>query len=145
MGQRNEFNVDDLAPESWVRGVEGNRAGAAIWRDGSWGNNAAPSWELAVPDGNVHAEAFYYTPSNAERFVTRFGGAAYVSLTLYQDESITAACVMEPDAFLDVVRSATSANCDDPIECLQHALQSDGLSHRIVWERVESTPGAADE
>ena len=68
MTQHNQFNPEDQAPEQWVQAVERAGAGAARWRDGSWGNNAAPSWELVDPDDALYAEAFYYAPENAERF-----------------------------------------------------------------------------
>jgi hypothetical protein len=63
--QTTQFNSEDCAPAEWVEAIESARIGNARWRDASWGNNAAPSWELF--DGNeVLAEAFYYTVSNDE-------------------------------------------------------------------------------
>ena len=72
-GQVREFNEEDRAPASWVSEVEGATVGTAVWQDASWGNNAAPSWELL--DGDVVlAEAFYYTTDNGERLSENFPG-----------------------------------------------------------------------
>ena len=101
--QRGQFQPEDCAPEAWVREIESLHPGDAVWRDASWGNNAAPSWELV--DGNlVLAEAFYYTTDNGERMSEHFDGRPYVSVVMFdEDDNPTVAFESGPDDFLAIV------------------------------------------
>ena len=133
MGQSSEFAPDCLAPQDWASGLVDVRIGDAEWRDGSWGNNAAPSWELVQADV-VLAEAFYYTPANAERFTEHFDGQAYVSVVMFdEDENPTLAFESSPEDLLEVVRAASGRREDSATAFLKaaEALPAD----RIHWNR----------
>jgi len=52
MPQSTQFPSDLHAPPDWVRQVEGKTVASASWQDGSYGNDAAPSWIL-VDDGGT--------------------------------------------------------------------------------------------
>jgi hypothetical protein len=137
MTQQQAFGREDFAPAEWVDALMATAgAGAGRWQDGSWGNDAAPSWQLVTPDGVVQAQAFYYTPDNAERYVKDFGPVAYVSLLLYRDEEIAEAWAMEPETFLLVAKSAAAANYGDPLECLGQALYGIGKTYRVIQKEV---------
>lgn len=142
MSQQAAFGREYLAPAEWVGQLMATvGAGAARWQDGSWGNNAAPSWQLMTPDGIVQAEAFYYTPENADRHDADFGATAYVSLVIYRDEEIAEAWTMEPETFLLVARSAAGVRTwADPLECLGQALYGVGRTHRVIQQDVGATP-----
>jgi len=133
MGQRDEFNPEDLAPEQWVRAVEATSVGAACWRDASWGNNAAPSWELA--DGSlVLAEVFYYTTVNGERYTEYFDGRPYVSVMFFdEDENPTLAFEASPEDFLTIARVAAS-RAEGPADAFLRA--AEGVPQAgIYWDR----------
>ncbi|MCX7063059.1 MAG: hypothetical protein NT024_00485 [Proteobacteria bacterium] len=133
-GQRREFNPEDLAPESWVSQVTGTAIGSAVWRDASWGNNAAPSWELA--DGNlVLGEVFYYTTDNGERFTEHFEGRPYVSVVMFdEDENPTVAFESSPDDFLTIAHAAGSRT-GPPADALVRAAEGVPQDGRIYWDR----------
>ena len=132
--QESQFNPEDLAPANWVGRVEGAKVGSAVWRDASWGNNAAPSWELV--DGNkVLAEAFYYTTDNGERFTEHFDGQAYVSVVMFdEDESPTVAFESSPDDFLTIVKAA-EGRTEPPAEALLKAAADGPQNGHVDWER----------
>ena len=133
-GQVREFNEEDLAPSSWVSGVEGARVGTAVWQDASWGNNAAPSWELL--DGDVVlAEAFYYTAANGERLSENFPDEPYVSVVMFdEDDNPTVAFETSPDDFLSIVRLASSG-AGDPARALTLTAEQVPQGVRIYWDR----------
>jgi hypothetical protein len=136
MTQQAAFAREDLAPAAWVAALIATvGAGAGRWQDGSWGNNAAPSWQLVGSEG-MAAEAFYYSPDNAERHEGDFGPLAYVSLVLYRDEEIVEAWTMEPETFLLVAKSAAAANYGDPLECLGQALYGVGKTYRVIQREI---------
>ena len=133
MGQSNEFPTDCLAPEVWVRDFVAVRIGDVNWRDGSWGNNAAPSWELAQGD-LVLAEAFYYTPANAERFTEHFDGQAYVSVVMFdEDENPTIAFESSPEDLMNIVRAA-AGRPEAPAASFLKAAEA-VPADRIHWDR----------
>jgi hypothetical protein len=133
LGQLSAFQQDCLAPDEWVRTLEGARIGHASWRDGSWGNNAAPSWELAHGDV-VLAEAFYYSPENGERYTEHFDGRPYVSVVLFdEDENPTVAFESSPEDFLSIVRSA-SGRPEVPEAAFLKAAE-DAPTPQIYWNR----------
>ena len=104
--QNTQFNEEDCAPSEWVEAVESARIGSARWRDASWGNNAAPSWELF--DGNqVLAEAFFYTTQNGERFTRLYDTEPYLEVVLLDEDSdITGGFQTSPDTFLRILEAA---------------------------------------
>jgi hypothetical protein len=117
----------------WVQGLEGVRIGDANWRDGSWGNNAAPSWELAQGE-LVLAEAFYYTTENAERFTEHFDGQTYVSVIMFdEDENPTIAFESSPEDLLDIVRAA-AGRPEAPAAAFLKAAEA-VPADRIHWDR----------
>jgi len=132
--QHNQFSPEDRAPEPWVRAIESLRVGDAVWRDASWGNNAAPSWALV--DGNrVLAEAFYYTADNGERMSEHFGGRPYVSVVMFdEDDNPTVAFESSPDDFLSIVRLADSG-AGDPAKALTLTAEQVPQGVRIYWDR----------
>jgi hypothetical protein len=133
-GQAREFNEEDRAPVSWVSQVEGAMVGAAVWQDASWGNNAAPSWEL-LEDGVVLAEAFYYTTDNAERLSENFPDGPYVSVVMFdEDDNPTVAFETSPDDFLSIVRLADSASAQSD-GALVWAAEKMPPNVRIYWDR----------
>ena len=132
--QESQFNPEDLAPANWVGRVEGAKVGSAVWRDASWGNNAAPSWEL-VEGNKVLAEVFYYTADNGERFTEHFGGRPYVSVVMLdEDENPTIAFESSPDDFLTIVQAAGSRT-GPPAEALLRAAEGVPQNGRIYWNR----------
>lgn len=134
MAQRDHFNPEDLAPERWAKVVEAAAVGAGHWRDGSWGNNAAPSWEL-VQGTLVLGEVFYYSTENGERFTDHFDGQPYVSVVMFdEDENPTVAFECSPEDFLAIVRSAASRS-ETPAEALLRAAESVPQDGRIFWNR----------
>lgn len=133
-GQAREFNEEDRAPASWVSHVEGAMVATAVWQDASWGNNAAPSWEL-LEDGVVLAEAFYYTTDNGERLSENFPTEPYVSVVMFdEDDNPTVAFETSPDDFLSIVRLASSG-AGDPARALTLAAEQVPRGVRIYWDR----------
>ena len=132
--QHNQFSPEDCAPESWVSGVESLRLGDAVWRDASWGNNAAPSWEFV--DGSlVLAEAFYYTTSNGERMSEHFDGRPYVSVVMFdEDDNPTVAFELSPEDFVAIVRAAAD-RAEAPAAALVQAAEAVPGEGRVYWER----------
>ena len=115
--QKTQFNSEDCAPEAWIEAIESARIGNARWRDASWGNSAAPSWEL-FEDNNILAEAFYYTVENAERFVAQFKGRPYVQVQLLDsDGNITFGFDTSPELFLKIISESAVLN-SEPREAL---------------------------
>jgi len=133
-GQVREFNEEDRAPSSWVSGVEGATVGTAVWQDASWGNNAAPSWELL--DGDVVlAEAFYYTADNGERLSENFPGEPYVSVVMFdEDDNPIVSFETSPDDFLSIVRLADSG-AGDPAKALTLTAEQVSQGVHIYWDR----------
>lgn len=132
--QAREFNEEDRAPASWVGEVEGASVGTGVWQDASWGNNAAPSWELL--DGDVVlAETFYYSVDNGERMSEHFPGESYVSVVMFdEDDNPTVAFETSPDDFLSIVRLASSA-AGDPARALTLTAEQVPQGVRIYWDR----------
>jgi hypothetical protein len=133
-GQAREFNEEDRAPASWVSQVEGAMVGTAVWQDASWGNNAAPSWELL--DGDVVlAEAFYYTTDNGERLSENFPDEPYVSVVMFdEDENPTVAFESSPNDFLTIAQSAASRS-GLPAEAFVGAAEAVPQEGCIFWDR----------
>jgi hypothetical protein len=133
-GQEREFNEEDRAPASWVSGVEGATVGTAVWQDASWGNNAAPSWELLDVDV-VLAEAFYYTTENGERLSKNFPVGPYVSVVMFdEDDNPVVSFETSPDDFLSIVRLADSGAVD-PARALTLTAEQVPQGVRIYWDR----------
>lgn len=133
MGQSNEFPKGCLAPGEWVKDLEATEIGDANWRDGSWGNNAAPSWEF-VQGNLVLAEAFYYTTRNAERYTEHFDGQPYVSVVMFdEDENPTVAFEASPEDLLDMVRAA-ARRPEAPATAFLRAAEN-VPSERVQWNR----------
>jgi hypothetical protein len=133
-GQVREFNEEDRAPASWVSGVEGATVGTAVWQDASWGNNAAPSWELLDGDA-VLAEAFYYTTENGERLSKNFPVGPYVSVLMYdEDDNPAVSFETSSDDFLGIVRLADSGAVD-PAKALMLTAEQVPQGVRIYWDR----------
>lgn len=133
-GQAREFNEEDRAPALWVGGVEGATVGSAVWQDASWGNNAAPSWEL-LDGGVVLAEAFYYTTDNGERLSENFPDEPYVSVVMFdEDDNPVVAFETSPDDFLSIVRVASSG-VGDPARALTLTAEDVPQGVRIYWDR----------
>lgn len=132
--QAHEFNEEDRAPASWVSQVEGATVGTAVWLDASWGNNAAPSWELL--DGDVVlAEAFYYTTDNGERLSEHFLSEPYVSVVMFdEDDNPTVAFETSPDNLLSIVRLAATASAEND-GTLVWAAEHVPPNIRIYWNR----------
>ena len=130
--QSDQFPTDLHAPPDWVRQVEGRGVTSARWEDGSYGNDAAPSWILVDDARVVHAQAFYYTPDNAERFDDGFGEEEpYVSLLILRDEEIAAACSMRSDTFLEAAALAAGSRQQTPVDALLAGLRS---LTGVVWD-----------
>jgi hypothetical protein len=106
--------------------VEGRAVTGARWQDDSYGNDAAPSWILIDDAGTVHAQAFYYTSENAERFERAFGAAPYVAVSIIRDEEIVASCVLEPGVFLSALAAAEHAGGSSPVDALTSGLRGAG-------------------
>jgi hypothetical protein len=133
MSQADQFQPECLAPDDWVAQVEGKATGSAVWRDSSWGNNAAPSWELAQAD-LVLAEAFYYTTGNAERYTEHFDGQPYISVVMFDEvENPTVAFEASPQDFLTILISA-AARPEVAATALLKAAEG-APSPRIYWDR----------
>jgi len=133
-GQTREFNEKDRAPASWVSGIEGATVGTAVWQDASWGNNAAPSWELL--DGDVVlAEAFYYTTDNGERVSENFPDEPYVSVVMFdEDDNPVVAFETSPEDLLSIVRFADKGG-GDPVRMLTLTAEQVPQGVRIYWDR----------
>jgi hypothetical protein len=132
MSQSTQFPPDVLAPIEWVHEIAGTGVAAAIWMDGSYGNDAAPSWILVDPSDAVCAQAFYYTTENAERFAAEFRGKPYVAVSLIQDDQVMEYCVVDPLDFLQATRSAVTRESLSPRDALRTALEAVGVS----WSRT---------
>ena len=132
--QISQFGPEDCAPEAWVREIESLHVGDAVWRDASWGNNAAPSWELMI--GNlVLAEAFYYTADNGERMSEHFDDRPYVSVVMFDgDDNPTVAFESSPEDFLAIARAAAD-RADAPGEALVQAAEAVPGEGRVNWDR----------
>lgn len=135
MPQADQFPPDLHAPPDWVRKVEGRSILSARWQDGSYGNDAAPSWILVDDAGTLHAQAFYYTPANAERFEKQFDDAPYVVLSILRNEEIVASCCVAADDFARAVHAAPAAAAPAPADALRAAI-STASAVPVVW----STP-----
>jgi hypothetical protein len=133
MSQANQFPPDLRAPEAWVREIEGHRAGSAHWQDESYGNDAAPSWMLIDDNEGAHAQAFYYTLENAERYDRRFQDAPYVALSILRDNQIFASCCLAPDAFLAAIAVASSSTVPTPLDALRAGLDS---VSGVMWDEA---------
>lgn len=141
VSQAEQFPSDLHAPPDWVLEVEGRSVASARWEDGSYGNDAAPSWILVDDAGTVHAQAFYYTSENAERFDQRFGDAPYVALSILRDEEIAESCTMTPDDFVASVTTASVLRAESPVETLLSILRGTGS---VVWDRPSGPGRQAD-
>jgi len=141
VSQAEQFPADVHAPPEWVREVDGRTTGPAHWKDGSYGNDAAPSWILVDDAGTVHAQAFYYTSTNAERFDQRFGDAPYVALSILRDEEITESCTMTPDDFVATVTTASVLVAESPVETLLSILRR---TDSVLWDRPPGPGRQAD-
>jgi hypothetical protein len=124
VSQADQFPADLHAPPDWVLEIEGRNVGKARWEDGSYGNDAAPSWILIDDAGTVHAQAFYYTSENAERFEKAFGAAPYVAVSIIRDEEIVASGAMSPEAFVAAASIASASRAETPVEALVRGLRS---------------------
>lgn len=124
MSQSNHFPADLHAPPDWVRQVEGKLTARADWRDGSYGNDAAPSWILVDGSGLVHAQAFFYTTTNAERFEKPLGHEPYVAVSIIRDNEIVESCTTSPNAFLAALEVAARHPATVPIEALRQGLNA---------------------
>jgi hypothetical protein len=124
MPQSDQFPPDLHAPPDWVAQVEGRQVSSARWQDGSYGNDAAPSWILIDDSGAVHAQAFYYTPANAERFETQFGDSPYVALPILLDDEIVGSCCVTPDRFTRAVGAAPAGTGRSPADAVQAAVDA---------------------
>ena len=132
--QKTQFNEEDCAPSKWVDAIESSRIGPARWRDASWGNNAAPSWELFHVN-QVLAEAFFYTTQNGERFTQEFDKAPYLEVALLDaDANIIGGFQSSPDAFLGILEAA-GGNGDDPIWAFRKAVQVACDDGRAFWDQ----------
>ena len=132
--QYDQFGPEDCAPEAWVREIESLGVGEAAWRDASWGNNAAPSWEFALGE-LVLGEAFYYTTDNAERMSEHFDGRPYVSVVMFDgDDNPTVAFESSPEDFLAIVRAA-AGRAEEPTEALVQAAEADSGECMVYWDR----------
>ena len=136
MSQSTQFPSDVLAPPGWVRQVEGRRAGSARWEDGSYGNDAAPSWILVDDSAAVHAQAFYYAPANAERFEERAGDEPYVAVSIIFEEEIAASCYVTPGQFASAVSAAATIVGRSPADTLRAALDS---AVGVSWQSIGTT------
>jgi hypothetical protein len=132
--QISQFGTEDCAPEAWFREIESLHVGDAVWRDASWGNNAAPSWEFV--DGNlVLAEAFYYTTANGERMSEHFADVPYVSVVMFdEDDNPTVAFESSPEDFLAIVDAAAD-RAEAPAEALVQAAEALPGEGRVYWDR----------
>jgi hypothetical protein len=124
--QAEQFPADLHAPPGWVLEIEGRNVGKARWQDGSYGNDAAPSWILIDDAGTVHAQAFYYTSENAERFEKAFGAAPYVAVSIIRDEEIVENCVLEPGVFLSALAASERATGSSPVDAFTSGLRGAG-------------------
>jgi hypothetical protein len=102
--------------------VEGRTIASARWQDASYGNDAAPSWILADDAGVVHAQAFYYASTNAERFEKRFGNYPYVAVSILRDDEVARSCTTNPDAFVAALALAGRSIVTVPGDALSSAL-----------------------
>ena len=127
--QNTQFNSEYCAPEEWVSSVESIQIGDARWRDASWGNNAAPSWELVV-DNRIVAEAFYYTSRNAERHTDHFAAVPFVQVALFDsDEVATRGFELSPDNFLELLAEAAARDTSAMMALTQSAQRQSTLGH----------------
>ena len=132
--QKTQFNSEDCAPTEWVNAIESARIGNARWRDASWGNSAAPSWELF--DGNqVLAEAFFYTTQNGERFTRLYDGEPYLEVALLDEDSdIIGGFQTSPDTFLSILEAAGGYGVP-PSAALRKAAQVACDEGRALWSQ----------
>jgi hypothetical protein len=126
MPQSDQFPPDLHAPPDWVGQVEGRQISSARWQDSSYGNDAAPSWVLVDDVGGVHAQAFYYTSENAERFERAFGEGPYVAVSIVRDEEIVASCALEPGMLLSALSASERADDSSPVDALTSGLRDAG-------------------
>ena len=130
--QKTQFHSEDWAPAGWVEAIESSRIGNARWRDASWGNSAAPSWEL-FEDNNILAEAFYYTIENAERFSDRYEGQEYVQVQLLDSSGqVTSGFESSADTFLSITTAAAALDAT-PKEALAAAARKSTYDKPAVW------------
>jgi hypothetical protein len=132
--QTTQFNSEDCAPAEWVEAIESARIGNARWRDASWGNNAAPSWELF--DGNqVLTEAFYYTADNAERFTEHHEEQSYIQVLVFDDdEGTVGGFETSPGAFLSMIEDAAALS-SSPREALGETAERACDSGMAFWSK----------
>ena len=128
MSQFTQFPPDALAPADWAHELEGTTVAAASWKDGSYGNDAAPSWILVDPSGVVCAQAFYYTTGNGERFEAGYRGEPYVAVSLLQDDEVIEYCIAEPKDLLRAAKNAENRGTLSPRDALRSALKAVGVS-----------------
>jgi len=133
MSQATQFPADLHAPPHWVSRVEGRTVATARWEDGSYGNDAAPSWILVDDSGAVHAQAFYYTSANAERFEKRLGDEPYVAVSIILEEEIVASCCVTPEVFASAVSAAAAVIGLSPADTLRAAL---GGVVGVSWQSI---------
>jgi hypothetical protein len=86
VSQADQFPADLHAPPDWVLEIEGRTVGRARWEDGSYSNDAAPSWIFIDNAGTVHPQAFYSMSENAERFEKALGAPPCVAVSIIRDE-----------------------------------------------------------
>ena len=135
--QKTQFNSEDCAPAEWVTEIESALIGNARWRDASWGNSAAPSWELF--DGNeILAEAFYYTIENSERFTEHHHGQPYVQiLFLDSDGNVTSGFETLAATLVSII-SAAAALDSTPSEAFAKAARASSRDNDIiVWNELD--------
>lgn len=132
MAQQDQFSSADLAPDTWVRSIQGIAQGTRQWRDGSWGNNAAPSWELWEGE-KVCAEAFYYSVDNVERVTDLFESEPFVTVCLFdRGENVRCAFDVSADTFIRIAM-VSAAKPGDSGAALEASAKDVGGSDRICW------------
>lgn len=132
MAQQDQFSTVDLAPAEWVRSIEELESGPRHWRDGSWGNNAAPSWELCDGD-KVFAEAFYYTVANVERVTDRYPSEPFVTVCLFDAvENVRGSFDVSAESFIRMAEAAITV-AGDPGVALEAAARTLRGTDPIVW------------
>lgn len=133
MSQTDQFPGDLHAPLDWVRRVEGRTIASARWQDGSYGNDAAPSWILTDDSEVVHAQAFFYASANAERFEKRFGSEPYVAVSLIRDDEVVAGCCVTPEVFASAVSVTTAVGNLSPADALRATLDAESAAPLSWW------------
>ena len=132
MPQSDQFPADLHAPTDWVRQIEGRTVATARWEDGSYGNDAAPSWILMDDAGVVHAQVFYYAVDNAERFESGFDDGPYVAVSIVRNEEIVESCCLPPGVFARAVGAAHAADQLSPADVLRAAFDA-ASAVPIAW------------